>query len=170
MKIRDMRKMSIGSIDGKEKLLVRFQSAKDIAKSIREDEKESRNFAKKLVPFFKSNSEIKTCKRVWLFLRVGIRYGAEPKTRQTTKSIARFIADRKGDCKHYATASVGILNACNIPAWFVVVRQSSSDKTRFHAYCCALVDNKVVVIDPCRKVFNSECNFVKKYNIAPLKK
>lgn len=170
MKIKDMRKMSMGNIDGRKKFLVQFQSAKDIAKSIREDEKESRAFAKKLVPFFNNSDKLKVCRRVWVFLRTYIRYGAEPKEEQTTKSIARFIADRKGDCKHYATASVGILNACGVPAWFVVVRQSKTDKTRFHAYCCALVGNEVVVIDPCRERFNSECRFVKKYNIAPLKK
>jgi transglutaminase-like putative cysteine protease len=102
-------------------------------------------------------------------LREYIEYEAEPKERQTGKTIARFFVDKKGDCKHFATTCVGVLNACGIPAWFVVVRQSDIDRDKFHAYCQAMVNNQIVTMDPCRKVFNTECKFKKKYSIKPLK-
>lgn len=156
--------------DGKKKFIVAYQNAQDIAKEIRTCEYLSRGFAKKLVPFFQKDDKEKVCLLVWRFLREYIDYKAEPKEFQTGKTIARFFVDQKGDCKHYATTAVGILNACNIPAWFVVVRQSETDRTKFHAYCQALVENRIVTIDPCRKNFDSECRYAKKYSIQPINK
>lgn len=169
-KLRELRYMSGQSIDGKKQFVTQFQNAKDIAREIRRCEYESRDFVKKLIPFFKKNDKEKTCELVWKFLREYINYSAEPKEVQTGKTIARFFVDQTGDCKHYATTSVGILNACGIPAWFVVVRQSDSDRTKFHAYCQALVNGRIVTVDPCRKNFDSECRFVKKYSIHPITK
>jgi len=162
--------MSIGSVDRKNQFITYFQNANDIAKELRRSEIESRKFAKQVKKFFKKNDDEETCEFVWRFLRVYIRYKAEPPERQTGKTIPRFFVDKTGDCKHYSIASVGILNACGIPAWFSVVRQSETDKTRFHAYCSALIGNKVVIVDPCRTKFDSECYFVKKYNFSPIKK
>lgn len=169
-KLKDLRELSRKNVLGRDEFVCAFQNATDITKIIRRSEFESRMFAKKLVPFFKKNDDEKTCELVWRFLREYIEYGAEPKEKQTGKTIARFFLDKKGDCKHYSTTSVGILNACGIPAWFVVVRQSDNDRSRFHAYCQALVNKKIVTIDPCRKKFDSECEFVKKYSIQPINK
>lgn len=170
MKLKQLRTLSRESVIGRDEFICQFQNASDITRVIRRAEYESREFAKKLVPFFKKNDDERTCELVWLFLRKYIRYQAEPKEKQTGKTIARFLLDQKGDCKHYSTTSTGILNACGIPAWFVVVRQSDIDRSKFHAYCQALVGSKIVTIDPCRKSFDSECKFVKKYSIHPINK
>ena len=155
--------------NGKREVITKYQTASDIIKQLRRAELESRNTSKKIAPFFKSKSDFETCKKVWEFLRKHIEYEAEPKHDQTAKTINRFIVDRKGDCKHFATASVGILIANKIPAWFVLVGQQKLNPSPNHAYCCALVNNEIVVIDPCRKKFNSECNFYWKYQYGPKK-
>jgi hypothetical protein len=170
MKLKELRTLSRQNVIGKDEFVCAFQNASDITKIIRRSEYESRNFAKKLAPFFKKTDDEKTCELVWKFLREYIDYRAEPKEKQTGMTIARFFLAKRGDCKHYSTSAVGILNACGIPAWFVVVRQSDIDKTKFHAYCQALVRNRIVTVDPCRNKFNSECRFVKKYSIQPIKK
>jgi transglutaminase-like putative cysteine protease len=99
---------------------------------------------------------------------VYVLYEAEPKERQTAKTVPVFILSRKGDCKHYSSFAVGYLNSCGIPAWFSVVRQTD-DRNRWHVYASAIVDNEIVVIDPCRKRFNDECSFKRKYNVPPIK-
>lgn len=166
-----LRKLSRNNSDYKSERLAMFQSREDIVKGILRAEKESRTFSKKLVPFFKKDDKIKTCKLVWLFLREKFTYEAEPRSNQTVRKISRMIADSETkplDCKHYATASIGILNACGIPAWLCVVWQGT-DQNKFHAYCCAMVNNKLVVMDPCRNSFDSECSYKRKWNISPIK-
>lgn len=160
--------MSKASVYGKDELICHFQTAEDIKRAIRRAEYESRGFAKRLKPFFNSNDKEKVCKRVWTFLRLYINYKAEPKQKQTAMRIPVFFVRKRGDCKHYATTSVGILRACGVPAWFCIVRQGG-DKTKWHAYCNALVNGNVITVDPCRKRFDSECRFVKKYNVSPIK-
>lgn len=143
------------------------QSAKNLFNQMRRAEYNSRDTSKKLVPFFKGASNIDTCKKVYNFLRHGMIYKKEPLSRQTAKEIKRYIADGFGDCKHYAITAVGILNACGIPAWFTLVSQSKFRPAPNHAYCCALVGNEVVVIDPCRATFNTECSHYYKYDLSP---
>lgn len=168
MKLRELRRLSMGSVIWKEEYIKSFQDVRDITKQLRRAEYNSRAFSRKLKQFFVNDDEKKICRRVWTFLRVYIRYEAESKDKQTAKTIPRFFVDQKGDCKHYAVSSVGILTACGVPAWFSVVRQSE-DKTRWHVYASALVNGEVVIVDPCRKIFNSECRYEKKYNIPPIK-
>lgn len=157
----------MGFVEGKDEFVCNFQNVDDIKKQLRRAEYNSRGFAKKLKPFFVSDDKKKVCKRVWAFLRVYIKYKAEPKERQTAKTIPVFFVQQTGDCKHYATTSVGILKACGIPAFFSIVRQTG-DKTKWHVYATALIDNKQIVVDPCRKRFNDECSYRKKYNVAPI--
>jgi len=164
------KKVRIPKPTGKRELISKYQSATQIIRQLRRAELNSRETSRRLVPFFKSQNKRKTCERVWKFLRVHIEYVREPMEDQTAKTINRFLKDRKGDCKHYATTSVGILTACGIPSWFVLVSQKWYRTSPNHAYCCALVDNKIVVIDPCKKTFDNECKHFYKYNYSPRKK
>jgi hypothetical protein len=166
--LQELRSLVNRSVYNRDEFISNFQNAHEITKVLRRAEFESRDFCKKLISFFKKNSQEKTCELLWRFLREYINYRAEPKEKQTGKTVARFLLDKTGDCKHYATTCVCILNMCGVPAWFVVVRQSDTDRTKFHAYCQALVNNRIVTIDPCRKNFNTECKFVKKYSIHPI--
>jgi len=167
---KNLRSDARKNIVGKEERVSTFQDAKTIIKNLQRAEYESRSFSKKLKPIFICDSKLKICKKVWYVLRKYFEYDAEPPSKQTAKTLQRYIVDRKGDCKHYATASVGILLQCGVPAWFTYIRQIPNDKTKGHIYCSALVNGQVVVIDPCRKVFNSEAKYIYKKNIAPLNK
>jgi len=167
--IRRLRSDARNNITGKSERITSFQTAGIITKQLRRAEYESRSFSKEIKPIFNCENKLKVCKKVWYFLRHYTEYEKEPREKQTAKTISRYIVDRKGDCKHYATASVGILLACGIPCWFSFVRQSETDKSKGHIYCSALVNGQIVIIDPCRKSFNSECFYVYKKNYAPIK-
>ena len=168
--IRDLRNDAKKNIIGKSEKISSFQNAETIIAQLQRAEYESRSFSKKLRPIFNSENKLKVCKKVWYVLRKYFRYEAEPKENQTAKTLAVYIVSRKGDCKHYTTASVGILLQCGIPAWFTYIRQDPSNKNKGHIYCSALVNGQIVVIDPCRKVFNSEASYIYKKNIPPIKK
>jgi len=168
--VRETLSNLAGKPTGKNQRIKRSgQTAMDILKQMRKAEYNSRATSKKLASQIKAADPYTTCKRMYSFLKHGMNYRKEPASRQTAKEIKRYLSDGFGDCKHYATTSVGILNACGIPAWFVLVSQSKYRKSPNHAYCCAMVNNEVLVIDPCRPSFNNECTYFFKYDLPPIR-
>lgn len=151
--------------DGKARHLSTFQNAKEISNALKMAEYNSRGVSKQLVKYFKEPTDYATAAKVWHFLRTQIKYRAEPKTDQTAKEIQRFIQDGTGDCKHFATFAVGVLNACGIKTWFTFVGQDASIKKPNHVYGTALIDGQLVCIDPCRKRFDSEPRYFYKWDI-----
>ena len=158
----------------KAKHITTFQNARDIVQSLKTAEYDSRSTSAQLKKYFCEPNQKATCAKVWYFLRNELKYYAEPKTDQTSKTLSRMLNDclYKGgtvDCKHYATFAVGVLRACGINAWFSFAGQNKNEKKPNHAYCTALVNNELITIDPCRKNFNSECKYWYKWNVPPIK-
>lgn len=147
--------------------LCEFQTSGDIAKALRKAEFKSRVDSKKLASFFKSSTDEKTCYRVWCFLRENIIYERESKRRQTAKEINRFLYEGYGDCKHYTTFCVGVLNACGIPAFFSLISQKREYPNRpNHIYCVALIGNETIVVDGTKSKYGHESNYIKKWVFA----
>ena len=168
-----MRYEIIGAIDrpeNKREFITGMQTAKQIVQQMKRAEYNSRGTSKKLAKFFGNKDKEKTCKRLWAFLRNEIYYNAEPLHDQTSKTISRFLRDGFGDCKHFAITSVGVLNACGIPCWFSLAGQDSEVRKPNHAYATALIGTKEIIIDPCRKDFNTECRHYYKWNVERIKK
>ncbi|MEO5350753.1 MAG: transglutaminase-like domain-containing protein [Magnetococcus sp. YQC-3] len=142
-----------------------FQNASQIITQLKRAEKESRPTAQQLAKYFCEADKYKTAQKVWYFLRNEIFYEAEPKNDQTAKTVKRFLADATGDCKHFATFAVSVLNACGIPCWFTFVGQFKDQMKPNHAYATCLINGKRVVIDACRKYFNSPPDYYYKWEI-----
>lgn len=158
---------TLGSPTGKNEFITHNQTARQIFFQMRRAEKNSREQSMRIARQFKGKSQRDTAKGIYNFLRHGMLYKKEPKNRQSGKEIRRYISDGYGDCKHYATFAVGVLNACRIPAWFVMVSQKPGDRSPNHAYACCMIGEQVYVIDPCRPRFNNECTHFYKYNLPP---
>jgi hypothetical protein len=154
-----------GRPNNKRELITTFQNAGEIITQLKRAEKESRPTAEILAKYFCERDQYKTAAKVWYFLRNEIFYQAEPKNDQTAKTVKRFLADATGDCKHFATFTVAVLNACNIPCWFTFVGQYKHTKKPNHAYATALINGKPVIIDACRKYFNSAPEYYYKWEI-----
>lgn len=145
--------------NNEKQFIIASQTAGDIMKQLERAEKDSKQASIALSTGFKADNKIQTCKRVFDWLKKNIKYDAEPRIEQTGKTISRFVKDGYGDCKHYATFSVGVLKACGIDAYFKLVGQDKTKKVPNHVYCVADVNGKQIIIDPCRKEFNSECKY-----------
>lgn len=154
---------------GKAEHITTFQNASAIVAQLKRAEKNSRETSARLAKVFNEPNKKAVAAKVYYFLRNQIFYFAEPTTDQTAKTISRFVGDRTGDCKHFATFAVGVLNACNIPTWFTFIGQKNGVKKPNHAYATAFIDGKKVVIDPCRKFFNSEADYFYKWDVERLK-
>jgi len=166
-----MRRSVAGEIAGRplgnRETVTRHQTATDIIQQMRRAEKNSRGQSLRLAQQYKGKPQKDIARGVYNFLRHEMQYRKEPTSKQTAKEIRRYVADGFGDCKHYATYAVGVLNACRVPAWFVLVSQRKRSKNPTHAYACCMIGEQVYVIDPCRPQFNSECLYEYKYNLPP---
>jgi len=161
---------SIANPKNKRQVISHSQTASEIATQLRRAEYNSRQMSKRLAPYFNEKDKKKVCQKIWKFLRQEIEYRKEPESDQTAKEINVFLRQGYGDCKHFATMCVGVLNACGIPAWFVLVGQSKWKRTPNHAYCQARVNGKVITIDPVKKVFNKEVRYDHKWKVSRVKK
>jgi len=165
--MRQTAARTLGRPEGKSERIARNQTAAQILKQMKRAERNSRGQNIRIARQFKDLSQEKTAKGIYSFLRHGMVYKKEPNSRQTVKETTRYIADGFGDCKHYATFAVGVLNACGIPAWFVLVSQHRGRSSPNHAYCQCMIHNTIYTIDPCRARFDSECMHFKKYMLPP---
>ena len=102
----------LGSPDYRAQLITNFQSTSDIVEAIKKQHVANRAEAKKICKYFDKGNEKDTARAIFNFLKSETTYEREPTTKQTTKTIKRFLADAKGDCKHYSLFINNILEAC----------------------------------------------------------
>ncbi len=155
-----------GRATGRREFITNNQTTAQIINQMKRAEYHSRNSSKRLVPAFKKSEKERTTKVLFNYLQKKLEYKKEKGKRQTAKTISRHLSDGFGDCKHYTTTAVGILNACGIPAWFVLVSQHRWKLNPNHAYAQCIIDGDIVTFDPCR-TYDSECKFFHKYRFLP---
>lgn len=102
----------LGSPDYRAQLITNFQSTSDIVEAIKKQHVANRAEAKKICKYFDKGNERDTARAIFNFLKSETSYEREPNNKQTTKTIKRFLADAKGDCKHYSLFINNILEAC----------------------------------------------------------
>jgi hypothetical protein len=96
----------------KASLVSGWQQVDDIVKAMLQQHKENEGDAKKIAKYFCGRNERETAQNIFNFLKSEIVYEVEPSTKQSVKSISRFLADGKGDCKHFTNFANSILSAC----------------------------------------------------------
>lgn len=98
--------------DYRAKMITGWQNTSDIVNAINAQHKQNLPMASKIKKYFDAGNERDTAKNIHNFLRNEIEYRVEPGTKQTTKSLSRFIHDGYGDCKHFANFANTILDVC----------------------------------------------------------
>ncbi len=96
----------------KAKLINTWQNTDNIIDAIGVQHQKNLPESKKIAKYFKGENERDTAKNIFSFLKNEIQYVVEPSENQTTKSISRFLADGKGDCKHFSIFTNTILESC----------------------------------------------------------
>ena len=134
---------------------------KGIAKAINDSKKDSLILAEK----FKSKDPVKSCEKVWHYLKNNLQYIREGENDQTSKTIPRLIYDKYGDCKHYTIFSSSILRALGIKTHLRLISQNFYDAEPTHIYTIAVVRGKEVIVDACMKNFDNEAQYKYKYNL-----
>lgn len=119
----------------KAKLINGWQNTQNIVDAIAVQHAINMDDAKKICQYFKGKDERETAKNIFNFLKSEIEYKVEPASRQTTKTMARFLADGNGDCKHFALFSNTILQACGYkPKYRLAGYRSAKDFQHIYSY------------------------------------
>lgn len=147
-------------------LIAKNQSSKDIVAGINRSIKESKEDAKKICTYFEDPDPIKSCSKVWHYLKDHLLYIREGSDEQTAKSLAKVFSDKYGDCKHYSSASYSILSALGVPVKLRLVSQKIANKEPTHIYTIAVINGKEIIIDPVMNEFNQECNYKYKCDLT----
>tara|TARA_R110000868_G_C10968444_1_gene769397 strand:+ start:552 stop:1763 length:1212 start_codon:yes stop_codon:yes gene_type:complete len=151
--------------NNKSLLVSKWQNATDIITQIKKTHVANLPYGYKLAPYFDSNNERESCRKIWNFLKYEVPYKAESADRQTTKTLPKFLADaangQKHDCKHYAQFTGAILAALKIP--FSYRFTSYSGNIPQHVYC---VTKRGVIIDAVLNTFDTEKNYKTKKDMS----
>ncbi len=107
---------------------------------------------------FKADSEYKTCKNIWDFLKREIRYRVDKEGQQDIKLPGRFVAEGTGDCKSFSLFTAAILQNLNIPFSFRYTSYGI-DPTPQHVY---IVTGSGIIIDGVWNAFNAEKKYTHK--------
>jgi hypothetical protein len=110
--IRQKISKILGPPDYRTKLISGWQQTNDIINAISSQHRQNLPEAAKIKHLFDAGNERDTARKIHHFLRNEMQYRVEPGSRQTTKTLRRFIADGYGDCKHFAIFANTILDCC----------------------------------------------------------
>lgn len=135
------------------------QNIKDIVKGITRAINESKEASKILAEKFYDKDKVKSCEKVWHYLKKNLQYIREGKDEQTSKTLPRLIFDKYGDCKHYTIFSYAILQELGIPVFMRLVSQKILNKEPTHIYTYAIINGKEYIVDPVMNDFNQECKY-----------
>lgn len=147
------------------KLISGWQNTNDIVKAIQIQHVENLQAANKIKHLFCDKDERTTARNIFDFLKHEIEYRVEPATKQTTKSLQRFVNDGYGDCKHFALFANTILQQCGFKSMY---RFSGYRDTQNVQHVYSYLPNTNTILDAVLPSFDTEKPYkIKKdYNMS----
>lgn len=117
-----------------------------------------RRFVKDIAPLLRGRNQIETCKNVWDFVKLNVKYIKDDLNNDKVKTANVTLFDGYGDCKSMTLLTGAILRELGIP---YKIRFASYDGTNrvSHVYLIALADGKDTIIDAVYWYFNQEITF-----------
>lgn len=130
---------------GKMVLVSESQNVPDIIKLVNRIHKKTANDYDKISEMFWKGNVKDTARGLFDFLKKNVEYKIEPGTVQTVKTPAAILAQKKGDCKHYASFIMGVVDSLNrkgypISGGYMYVNNNANNDNYHHVFA--------VVVDP----------------------
>jgi len=142
-------------------VIIERQEVNDIINEVLE----AHNIFKKdydlIYPFFYSTNDERFLKNIFDFCKKNIAYKIESENNQTSKSPAVLLAEKRGDCKHYAGFIGGVIDAANryenkkISWFYRFASYNYLDNVPGHVFIVVKESNREIWIDPVLNSFNS---------------
>ena len=141
------------------------QTANNIALQLKRAITESKSSANIIKNKFRGKNDFLTCFKIWDFCKKNIHYKRESENLQTAKTLPLILFHKYGDCKHYTTFCVSLLQAIGIPCKMRLISQNYYNSEPTHIYCVATIQGKEIILDACMNSFNNECGYKYKYDL-----
>jgi hypothetical protein len=93
---------------GKRVLLVQDHTTGDIVKAIKSNHRAYDKDYDQIADMFQRADPGATAEEIFVFLKKNVKYDIEPEENQSVKSPGAIVAQRHGDCKHYASFINGV--------------------------------------------------------------
>lgn len=146
-----------GRAEFQDRRIKEAQSAEDITALLLYAVRNSMPQARKIAAKFKGATPEETAFKIWEWTRKNLVYDREPNTKQTAKTVSRFLADGFGDCKHFSTINAAIFKALDMPVYFRVIDQIGRYN---HIYTVLKYPGKkTIYVDSVYPYFNAETTY-----------
>ena len=137
----------------------------DIIQTIMEADRRSEGFTTKFAPFLRGNTDRRTLRNVWAFIRKHIRYQKDRPNDEIIKSPGATWMDGYGDCKSFSVMSGSLLRDLGFDYKYRVVFYDEDYPEQGHIYpVVVLADGEEVIVDSVYHSFDQELAFWKGYD------
>jgi hypothetical protein len=150
------------SFTNDQRLIVKDQGTEDIIEEILKAHKLYKNDYEKICSLFYTGDQVGTAKKIFNYIKNNIKYVIESDYLQLIKAPSAIFAMPSSDCKNYALAINGILDACRREYNMnceLVYRFAAYDGTKIPQHVFAVMitnDGEEVWIDPVLNTFNED--------------
>lgn len=140
--------------ENKWELIASNQTVSDIVAQILNAHEQYRSYYDKIAKHFVASSTEDIAGNIVTFLEKNIAYKEEPESKQTTALPTAILTWGKGDCKHYASFSGGVLDAISrttgkkINWCYRFVSYQPTQRTPHHVFVVIFLKDYEIWIDP----------------------
>ena len=158
----------ISGFQNNKNIIVEDQSTGDIIKAILDTHPKYKDDYKKIAPYFKGTNEIKSCEKIWNFLKKNIRYVVESESKQYVRSPAAILKQAVSDCKCYSLFIGGICDALKMKFCYRFASYNTYNKQPGHVFVVVNPGtNNEIWIDPVLSYFNYKKPYYYKIDKQP---
>jgi len=158
----------ISGFENRKNLIVEDQSTGDIIKAILDTHPKYKNDYNKIANYFKGYNEIKSCEKIWNFLKKNIRYVVESENKQFVRSPAAILKQAVSDCKCYSLFIGGICQSLGMNFCYRFASYNEYTKQPGHVFVVVNPGtNNEIWIDPVLSYFNYKKPYFYKIDKKP---
>lgn len=158
----------ISGFENKKNIIVQDQSTGDIIKAIIDTHPKYLSDYKKIAVYFKGQNEIKSCEKIWNFLKKNIRYVVESEQKQFVRSPAAILKQAVSDCKCYSLFAGGIADSLGMKFCYRFASYNDYNKQPGHVFVVVNPGtSNEIWIDPVLSYFNYKKPYFYKIDKKP---
>lgn len=158
----------ISGFENRQNKIVEDQSTGDIIKAILDTHPKYKSDYNKIAKYFKGSNELKSCQKIWNFLKKNIRYVVESENKQFVRSPAAILKQGISDCKCYSLFAGGICEALKMDFCFRFASYNDFSKQPGHVFVVVNPGTQNEIwIDPVLSYFNYKKPYYYKIDKKP---
>jgi len=158
----------ISGFENRKNIIVEDQSTGDIIKAILDTHPKYKDDYNKIAGYFKGSNEIKSCEKIWNFLKKNIRYVVESESKQFVRSPAAILKQAVSDCKCYALFAGGICDSLGMKFCYRFASYNDYSKQPGHVFVVVNPGTQNEIwIDPVLSYFNYKKPYFYKIDKKP---